>query len=57
MAAAPLTTEELRYVEQHIAESRKSVLIAYLCWMLLAPIGGHTSTWAAAARGSYSCSC
>ena len=46
MAAAPLTTGELRYVEQRIAESRKSVLIAYLCWMLLAPIGGHNFMWA-----------
>lgn len=39
--AAPLTAEELSYVEQRVADSRKSVLVAYLFWLVLAPFGGH----------------
>ena len=36
-----LTTEQLSYVEQRLANDKKSALVAYLLWFFLSFLGAH----------------
>ena len=36
-----LTTEQLSYIEQRLANDKKSALVAYLLWFFLSFLGAH----------------